>query len=56
MTVANISGGFRVSGVYPLNRLALSPPTVESESLCQETGLLLFPCTALFRDVHTNQF
>lgn len=47
MTMANIVAGFKVTGIYPLNRHALSPPIFEAEKLSQETGLsfLLFPYT-----------
>ena len=43
MTMANIIGGFRVTGVYPVNRDALSPPSLESETLSRETGLPFIP-------------
>ena len=43
MTIANIIGGFRVTGVYPVNRDALSPPSLESETLSKETGLPFIP-------------
>ena len=39
MTMANIVAGFKVTGIYPLNRHALSPPIFEAEKLSQETGL-----------------
>ena len=43
MTVANITGGFRVTGVYPVNRDALSLPSPECESLTKQTGLVFIP-------------
>ena len=33
MTVANITGGFKVTGVYPVDRHALIPPQQESQAL-----------------------
>ena len=39
MTVANITGGFRVTGIYPENRHAQAPPSLECEHLGQDTGL-----------------
>ena len=43
MTVANIVGGFRVTGVHPVNRHALFPPSIDCESLSRETGLPFIP-------------
>ena len=43
ITVANIVGGFRVTGVHPVNRHALSPPSIDCESLSRETGLPFIP-------------
>ena len=43
MSVANITGGFRVTGVYPVDRNALSPPVEECETLSRETGLSFIP-------------
>lgn len=43
MTVVNITGGFRVTGVYPVDRNALSPPQQESEALSRATGLSFIP-------------
>ena len=43
MTVANITAGFRITGIHPLNRNALSPPTSVCEKLGEETGLLFLP-------------
>ena len=43
MIVANITAGFRVTGVYPLNRHAFSLPSYEVKDLSQETGLSFIP-------------
>ena len=43
MTVANITAGFKVTGVYPVNRNALSLPGQECETLSKETGLSFIP-------------
>ena len=59
MTVANIAGGFRVTGIYPVNRNALTPPSHECNDLSQETGRSFIPmfspilrrtCTAEFTE------
>lgn len=39
MTVSNITAGFRVIGVYPLNWNAISLPRVEPASLNREIGI-----------------
>ena len=43
MSVANITGGFRTTGVYPVDRNALSSPAEECETLSRETGLSFIP-------------
>ena len=43
MIIANITAGFRVTGVYPLNRHAFSFPSYEVKDLSQETGLSFIP-------------
>ena len=43
MTISNIAAGFRVTGIHPLNRHALSSRTFEAEKLSQETGLSFLP-------------
>ena len=40
MTMANVTAGFRVTGIYPLNRNVLSLDTSVAK-LSQETGLFL---------------
>ncbi len=45
MTMTNILAGFRVTGVYPLNRQAL-PPTRERDSLTEVSGLAFIPCSS----------
>ena len=42
MTVGNITGGFKVTGVYPLNRSTFCVPD-NSENLPEETGLAFIP-------------
>ena len=42
MMVGNITGGFKVTGVYPLNRSAFCVPD-NSENLPKETGLVFIP-------------
>ena len=48
MTMSNIIAGFRVTGVYPLNRNAISLPSVEPESLSRETGIPFLPMCSPF--------
>lgn len=47
MTVANIMGGFKVTGVYPLDRHVLVLPQQEPQELSQETGLRFIPLYSL---------
>ena len=39
MTVANITAGFRITGIYPLNRSVVPFQSPECENLTKETGL-----------------
>ena len=43
MSLANIAAGFRVTGIYPVNRNALSPIKEKADSLTKETGLSFIP-------------
>ena len=44
MTPSNITAGFKITGVYPLNRFTLLPPEDnEKQSLCERTGLNFIP-------------
>ena len=43
MTMANVAAGFRVTGIYPLNRHVLSFSTHVAERLSKETGLSFLP-------------
>ena len=43
MTIRNIMSGFKVTGVYPLNRNALKPPEEPKESLAAASGLAFIP-------------
>ena len=46
MTQKNVTGGFKVTGIYPFNRNALKVDhhgKQESQSLLQETGLAFIP-------------
>ncbi len=43
MTSTNIMAGFKLSGVYPLNRYALIPQNPQQQSLCERTGLNYIP-------------
>ena len=44
MTPSNIMAGFKITGVYPVNSLALiSPETVPKLTLCERTGLKYIP-------------
>ena len=43
MTVANITAGFRTTGIYPLNRAVVSLPSPECVSLTKQTGLTFIP-------------
>lgn len=43
MTVANITAGFRVTGIYPVNRNAFCLPILECESLIKQSGLSFIP-------------
>ncbi len=43
MTVANITAGFKVTGVYPVNRNAFSVPGDDCECLPKQMGLAFIP-------------
>ena len=43
MTMTNVIAGFRVAGVYPLNRLAVVMKDKTTESLAERTGLKFIP-------------
>lgn len=43
MTMTNVRAGFKVTGVWPLNRDAVGIPRQKMESLPQETGLAFIP-------------
>ena len=43
MTMTNIIGGFKVTGIFPFNRDALLPSSPVPNSLCQRTGLKFIP-------------
>ena len=44
MTIGNIMAGFKVTGVFPLDRYALIPTeSAEKQSLCERTGLQYIP-------------
>ena len=44
MTPSNIMGGFKLSGLYPLNRYAVIPKCIQAPStLCEHTGLRFIP-------------
>ena len=43
MTMTNVIAGFRVAGVYPLNRLAVVMKDKTPESLAERTGLKFIP-------------
>ena len=44
MTIKNIVGGFKVCGIYPLNRDAIQVPKIKRiEELSEESGLPLIP-------------
>ena len=52
MTISNIVGGFRVTGVYPIDRSVFTERTAPKESLTHETGLAFIP---LYSPAHTSQ-
>ena len=43
MTITNVIAGFRVAGVYPLNRLAVDMKDKTTVSLAERTGLKFIP-------------
>ena len=43
MTIGNIVGGFRVAGIYPIDRSVFAELTGSKESLTTETGLAFIP-------------
>ena len=43
MTPNNIMAGFKITGIYPLDRYKLIPHTMEKNSLCERTGLQYIP-------------
>ena len=43
MTIGNIVGGFRVTGIYPINRSVFTELTEPKESLTCRTGLAFIP-------------
>lgn len=47
MTMTNNVAGFKVTGIYPLNRHALSPLILEAKKVSQETGLSFLPMHSL---------
>ena len=43
MTPSNIMAGFKITGVYPVNRYAILPREKDQVSLCERTGLKFIP-------------
>ena len=47
MTVKNITGGFKVTGIYPINRCVVQipgqKPSFRPESLAEKSGLAYVP-------------
>ena len=43
MTISNITAGFRVTGIYPLDREAVLGPISDLSALSEETGLSFIP-------------
>ena len=43
MTMANIIAGFRVTGIFPFQRMSLEPPAMSCPTLAERTGLAYIP-------------
>ena len=52
MTMANIIAGFRVTGIFPFQRMSLEPPSSSCQTLAERTGLTYIP---LFSPSRSNQ-
>ena len=53
MTVGNIVQGFKVTGVYPVDRSVLLPQSQECETLTKKTGLSFIPLYSPHRSLHS---
>ena len=52
MTMANIIAGFRVTGIFPFQRMSLEPPSTSGPTLAERTGLAYIP---LFTPARTKR-
>ena len=52
MTMANITAGFRVTGIFPFQRMSLEPPSTSCATLAERTGLAYIP---LFSPARSSQ-